>query len=190
MKQTVRTFVAVEIGDAVRDRAEKLIEILGRTDVDVKWVEPQNVHITMKFLGEVALKETPRICDAVKKAAAKVEPFEIEIRGAGAFPNPGKPRTIWLGSGEGDERMRALHKAVESALAKLGFRKDARRFNTHLTIGRVRHGGRDLAELSQLIGQQADFEAGRTKVTELVIFSSDLGPKGPTYAPIGRARLG
>ena len=190
MKQAVRTFVAVEIADAAGDRAEKLIEILGRTDVDVKWVEPRNIHVTLKFLGDVALKETARICEAVKKAAAQVEPFEIELCGAGAFPHPGKPRTIWLGAGEGDERMRTLHKAVESALAKLGFRKDSPRFQTHLTIGRVRRGGRDLAELGELIGQQADFQAGRTKVTELVVFSSDLGSQGPTYAPIGRARLG
>jgi len=189
MKQTTRTFVAVETSPAVRDRTQKLIDRLRATPANVKWVERQNLHITLKFLGDVALNETARVCQAVAKAAENVSPFDLEICGAGAFPNPGRPRTVWLGASQGEEAMRALHKHVESALAKLGFRKDNRAFRTHLTIGRVRRGGIGLAELGQLIRQHADFLAGRTPVAEVIVFASHLGPSGPTYEALGRAKL-
>ncbi len=190
MKQTVRTFVAVETGAAIRGRAEELIETFRAAGADVKWVEPRNIHLTLKFLGDVQMRETARVCEAVQKATADVAPFEIEIRAAGAFPHPGRPRTVWLGAAEGEEQMQALHRAVESALGKLGFRKDARRFSTHLTIGRVRRGGSGVAELGELIRRGADFHAGRMTVAELVVFSSRLGPSGPTYEALGRAKLG
>jgi 2'-5' RNA ligase len=188
MKQTVRTFVAVETAAAVRDRAGELIKTLSAARADVKWVKPGNMHITLKFLGDVALKETARICEAVQKAAAETAPFKLEICGAGAFPNANRPRTVWLGA-QDDEAMRGLHKQIESRLQKLGFRKDGRRFQTHLTLGRVRRGGPEMAELGRLIRENAAFAAGEMTVSEVIVFASHLAPTGPTYEPLGRAKL-
>ncbi len=190
MKQTLRTFVAVEITAEIRDRAAELIRQLQSVPADVKWVEPENLHLTLKFLGEVPLHETPRICEAVQRGAAKVDPFELEVRGAGAFPGAARPRTLWLGAGAGGEEMIVLHKHVEKALGKLGYRTERRRFHSHLTLGRVRRGGPGVAELGELIQQQADFLAGRLKVQQLVVFSSQLDRSGPTYEALGRAKLG
>jgi len=190
MKQTVRTFVAVELNPEVRRRAEELIEQLAAAGADVKWVETHNLHLTVKFLGDVRLQETPAVCKAVEAAAAKVEPFELEIRGAGAFPTARRPRTVWLGAGDGQEPMAVLHKHLETALGKLGFRKEQRRFHPHLTIGRVRRGGPAVAELGKLLEQNADFDAGRISVAGVVVFSSQLGREGPTYEALGRAKLG
>jgi RNA 2',3'-cyclic 3'-phosphodiesterase len=190
MPDTVRTFIAVEISEAVHDRALALAEMLRGAKAEVKWVERHNMHLTLKFLDEVPLSEIARVCEAVQRGVAGVEPFELEIRGAGAFPSPGRPRTLWLGGGAGSEQMGALFGRIEAALAKLRYRKEPRRFAPHLTIGRVRGQGPALAELGNLIRQHADFAAGRSFIDEVVVFSSRLGPQGPTYEALGRARLG
>jgi len=190
MKQTIRTFVAVEINATVRYQAEQLIKRLQAAPTDIKWVEPGNLHLTLKFLGDVAAEEAVGVCNAVGRAAEQVAPFDIELRGAGAFPNVRRPRTLWLGTGSGREPLEALYERLESALRKLGFRRESRRFHAHLTIGRVRHGGSRTTELAELISQHEEFSAGRTTVRELVTFSSQLDRAGPTYEALGRASLG
>ncbi len=189
MKQRIRTFVAVDIDSAVRDRVAGLVGRFRAAGADVKWVQPQNLHITLKFLGDVDAKEIHRVCGAVQDAVADAAPFEFEVRGAGAFPKPNRPRTVWLGIAQGQEEMIDLNQRIEPALEKLGFRREARRFQPHLTIGRVRRGGPAVAELGKLIGEQADVELGLTKVPEVIVFSSELDRSGPTYEALARAPL-
>ncbi len=190
MKSTVRTFVAVEINSDVRDRAAALIERLRASAADVKWVDPHNLHLTLKFLGDVPSNEIPRVCEAVRRGAAKVEPLRLEVRGAGAFPNADRPRTLWLGVGDGEAEMIELHKQIEDALAKLGYRKEHRRFHPHLTIGRVRRSGPNVSDLGNLVGQNADFLAAQVTVAKVVVFSSRLATSGPTHETLSRAKLG
>ncbi len=190
MKNTVRTFVAVEITSAVRDRAGQLIGQLRGAPAEVKWVETHNLHLTLKFLGDVPSREIARVCDAVQRGVAEVAPFELELRGAGAFPNANRPRTLWLGAGGGEQEMIALHGAVEKPLKKLGFRSEHRRFHPHLTIGRVRRSGPGVAELGQLLLQRAEFDAGRFRVDRVTVFSSQLDRSGPTYEALSRAKFG
>jgi 2'-5' RNA ligase len=189
MKQTVRTFVAVEINATNRACAEELVAALKTAGADVKWVAPENLHLTVKFLGDVPLKETSQVCKAVGRGAEGVEPFELELRGAGAFPKASRPRTLWLGAGNGESQMVELHDRVEDALAELGYRKEHRRFHPHLTLGRVRRGGPGLADLAELLAHHADFDAGRLSVRRLTVFSSQLTPSGPIYEVLGRAEL-
>ena len=190
MKQTLRTFVAVEITSAVRSAAEGLIDRLRAVGADVKWVEPQNLHLTLKFLGDVRTSDTAQVCKAVAEGAAEVEPFAIEVRGAGAFPHARRPRTLWVGVGEGETEMVDLHQHVETALAQLGYPKEHRRFHPHLTIGRVRRGGPAVAELGAALDRQRDFAAGRVAVSRLAIFSSRLQRDGPVYEALAHAELG
>ncbi len=187
---TIRTFIAAEMPQSVRSRGLDLIERLRPAGADVKWTAADQMHLTLKFLGDVPATDVPGVCDAVADAASGIEPFEIECGGAGAFPSASRPRTLWLGLTDGHEPMAALHKAVETALADLGFRPEHRRFHGHLTLGRVRQGKRGIAELSQLIEQNSDFPAGAASISELVIFSSELTRQGPIYTVLGRAPLG
>ena len=187
MKKTLRTFIAVEITPAIRSRAGELIAALAGTSADVKWVEPNNLHLTLKFLGDVPQQEIARVCQAMARGAAEVEPFELDVRGAGAFPNAARPHTVWLGAGGGSEPMVVLHDHVEAALAKLGYREEHRRFQTHLTIGRVRGLGPGIAELGSLLQQHADFAAGRMTVGKITLFASTLTPNGPIYEVLGTA---
>ncbi|MEN6451611.1 MAG: RNA 2',3'-cyclic phosphodiesterase [Thermoguttaceae bacterium] len=190
MKKTLRTFVAVEITPAIRARTGELIAALAGTPADVKWVEPHNLHLTVKFLGEVHDRDILDVCRAVKRGTAGLEPFPLELRGAGAFPAAARPRTVWLGAGEGADQMVVLHDRIEANLAELGYREEHRRFQTHLTLGRVRGAGASIVDLGRLIQQQADFAAGQMTVDKVTIFSSTLTREGPIYDVVGTATLG
>jgi 2'-5' RNA ligase len=189
MSEIVRTFVAVEIPLEVKEHARRLIEALRGTPAKVKWVGPDAMHWTLKFLGDVDMLETPKICQAVARAVEPMAPFDVEARGAGAFPDLRRPRTVWIGMGQGSEPMVDMHDRIERELAGLGYRPEGRRFRPHLTIGRVRNSPQGIEELGRLIQEHADFETGLSTVYEVVVFASELGPDGPTHEPLGHAEL-
>ena len=189
MSRAIRTFVAVETSEAVRRRSGELAELLRAAGAEVKWVEPHNLHFTLAFLGDVAESHVPDVCRAVEQSAAPVAPFALAVRGAGAFPNSARPRTIWLGVGQGLPEMIALHDRIERAIAPMGFRPEGRAFEPHLTIGRVKRPTAALDRLASLLDTHADFDAGQTRVDEVVVFASQLRPSGPVYQPLARARL-
>ncbi|MGE0606214.1 MAG: RNA 2',3'-cyclic phosphodiesterase [Pirellulales bacterium] len=188
MQSRVRTFVAVEIGLDIRARATRLIAKLKTTGADVRWVEPDKLHLTLKFLGDVERNDIPAVCNAVLRAAAEVPPFDLESHGVGAFPDLHHPRTIWMGIGQGEAEMAALQAGVEQALADEGYRPEARRFRPHLTLGRVR-GARGADELAAELGGLLDYFGGAMSVDEVIVFSSTLDRRGPTYEPLATAEL-
>ena len=189
MKSTVRTFVAVEIDEVIRRAAADLVDELRAVSSEVGWVAAQNMHLTVKFLGDVAAETNPQVCQAVAEAVADVEIFELEIRGVGAFPNAARPRTLWLGSGAGEEQLAALAERVEKALRPLGFPREGRPFRGHLTLGRVRRPGPGLAALAPMLRQRAALDVGRSRIHEVVVFSSDLQRGGPVYEALARCPL-
>lgn len=184
-----RSFVAVEVPGEIMGQAQKLITRLKQADADVKWVEPHNMHFTVKFLGNVRDNDLGELSLALAQATRDLKPFELEVVGAGAFPNIKRPRTIWLGVREGAEPFVELYEAIEDRLFDLGYRGEGRRFTPHLTLGRVRASSPGAGRLAQLLEENAEFEAGPMYVDEVVIFSSTLGPKGPTYEALGHAEL-
>lgn len=189
MSEVVRTFVAVEIPLDVKERAGRLIRALRETPAKVKWVAPAHLHWTLKFLGDVDMLEIPAVCDAVARAVEPLAAFDVEARGAGAFPDVRRPRTVWIGMERGREQMIELHDAIEFELAKLGYRSENRRFRPHLTIGRVRQSPQGIGELGRLLEKQADFDGGLSLVDEVVVFSSVLSRDGPTYEPLAHVEL-
>lgn len=189
MPNPLRTFVAVEIAAEVRDRIARLIARLQTAQANVRWVAAENLHLTLKFLGDVDITDTPDICTAVARAAADLPPFQFECRGTGAFPNINRPRTLWIGLGVGAEKLSHLQAAIENALENLGYPKELRRFHGHLTIGRIRQGRQGISRLAELLHSGEDLVLGTTRVQEAIIFSSRLGRTGSRYEPLGRARL-
>lgn len=191
MRRRVRTFVAVELPPEVRNRACQLIDSLRRSsEANVRWVTPEQLHWTLKFLGDVDLLEIPEICRRLSQAVAPLPPFDVEAYGAGAFPDALHPRTVWVGMRAGLEAMIALHATVEDVLADLGFRQEQRRFRPHITLGRVRNdaaGGPE--EFAERLKEFADYDGGIASVFEVTVFSSQPGPKGPTYEPLGHIEL-
>src|SRR5689334_17419285 len=113
MSQIIRTFVAVEIPLETKDKARRVISALDTTPAKVKWVEPEHLHWTLKFLGDVDILETPAICEAVTRAVEPLAAFDIEAFGVGAFPDAERPRTVWIGTQDGSEQMIELHDAID-----------------------------------------------------------------------------
>lgn len=190
MKQQVRTFVAVEIDSEVRRAAADLVRELSSSGAGVKWVDMDNMHLTLKFLGDVDMRDMAEVCRTVQDAAANVAAFDFTIAGAGAFPTIDRPRTVWLGVAEGAERLIALQDQIDRALKKIGYPAEARGFKPHLTLGRVKRPGPELAELTASLKNWADFEVGRTRIGHVTVFSSQLAPEGPIYHVLASAPLG
>jgi len=185
----IRTFIAVEITDEIRRRAVELARKLAPAAGDVKWVAAENLHWTMQFLGDVDELEIPAVCKAVADAAAECETFDLAALGAGAFPAADRPRTLWIGAGQGADQMIALHSAIERRLRKRGYRGENRRFVPHLTIGRAGRKSRPQSLAAELAAL-ADFDGGSMRVDEVTVFVSQLTRDGPIYEPLSRAPLG
>jgi 2'-5' RNA ligase len=185
----LRTFIAVAIDKTVRDRTVALQETLARSGVAVKWVEPKNLHLTLLFLGEVEDKTVPEVCRAVADCAGQHPLFEMSIEGAGCFPNLRRPRTLWVGVGEGQQELVALHDALEVPLLSLGcYRREERSYTPHLTLGRVK-GNRPSDRLGDALAKQAGWKGGSVPVKEILVLSSQLRPEGPEYTVLSRAKL-
>jgi RNA 2',3'-cyclic 3'-phosphodiesterase len=188
MKPT-RTFIAIDPGNAIRDRLVALQEKLAKTGADVKWVEHGNLHLTLLFLGEVGQRDLVGVCRAVADAAAKQAAFPMTIEGAGAFPNTRRPRTLWVGVGAGAQEACALHDATESPLLALGcYRREERGFTPHLTLGRVK-GDCETDALGAALTKHAAWSAGETSVREVLVMGSELTSGGPVYTVLSRAKL-
>jgi 2'-5' RNA ligase len=187
--QRVRAFIAVPVASGVAARASELMRRLRDANAAVNWVAPQNLHVTLKFLGETPINEAPEICEAVRRAAEEMPPFDLAFRGLGAFPSPEKPRTIWLGVSEGEAEMVELAERIDSSLAKLGYARELRKFSPHLTIGRVRETLPADHPLHDALAKHVDFDANVMGVDEVVVFASFLDRKGPTYDALGTVEL-
>jgi len=185
----LRTFIAVALPSDLRKRALAVAEQLAVVAPEVKWVEPQSLHWTLQFLGNVDEREIPEVCAAVAEGTHEHEPFDLEIRGAGAFPSPDRPRTLWLGVGQGRDAMIALQASIEKSLEPLGFRGEARRYTPHLTIGRPGRGEPPQALVSEL-ATLTNFDGGTMLVDEVIVYSSERTRQGPEYSPLGFAPLG
>jgi 2'-5' RNA ligase len=184
-----RTFIAIELPQGIRDRLVALQESLATAAPDVKWVEPENLHVTLLFLGEVDDRELPAVCRAVQDAVVGHTPFTLSVEGAGCFPNPRRPRTLWVGVGQGVQEVVAVHDAIEPALLALGcYRREERKYTPHVTLGR-RRGEGPADALAKALARHQTWKAGEATVSEVHVMGSQLTPKGPLYTILGRAKL-
>jgi len=184
----MRTFIAAGITEPVRKEILKIQSALASLSLDAKWVEKENIHITLKFLGEVADKDIMGVISAVRDACAAEDSFYVHISSVGVFPDMKRPRVIWVGVSDGADEIRKLSGEIESSLVPLGFEKERREFSPHLTIGRVRS-LRNTEKLGEGIGKIAHTDCGRMILDEVLIMRSDLTGQGPVYSVLERAGL-
>jgi 2'-5' RNA ligase len=186
----LRTFIAVDIGKPIRDRAVALQEKLAQTSSAVKWVEPENLHVTLLFLGEVDDREVPTICRVVAEQTQRHPAFSLSIERVGCFPNARRPRILWIGVGQGTQELCALHDGLEPPLLDLGcYRREERKYTPHITLGRVKS-ERPADQLAAALATHAGWQGGQTIVNEILVMSSKLTPQGPIYTVLSRAKLG
>ena len=185
----MRAFIAVELPEALRREVAALQDTLKATGADVKWVEPANLHLTLKFLGDIAEIRVTPITEALRTATRHVASFTMRLAGVGAFPSTRSPRVVWVGVKDGQAPLRELAEAVEQACAGAGFPTEGRPFSPHLTIGRVRSQNRVAGLVKQL--QVAAFQGtAPAPVGRLTLVQSTLSPRGPTYTPLADIPLG
>jgi 2'-5' RNA ligase len=172
----------------LRERLEETAAPLRSIAAGVSWVSAANYHLTVKFLGDVDEARIPPIIAAVEAAVAGRDPFDLALRGLGAFPGPGRPRVIWAGVRAGAADLAALAGAVEDRLAALGFPREARSFSAHVTLGRVREPRRDPA-LAAALARAEGVELGAARVDRVVLMQSQLSPRGARYTELAALPL-
>jgi 2'-5' RNA ligase len=184
----VRLFVAIELEEAVRSALAKVqADLKGRCD-GVRWIPSHQLHMTVKFLGEVPDRDVTKVSEAVNSAASKATAFALEISGCGCFPPRGLVRIVWVGANEPTGKLLSCVEAVEGELEAVGFARERRRFSPHLTIGRVRD-DRSGGQIRTAVEAHTYSSLDQT-VRSMTLMSSVLSPKGPTYTPVTVASLG
>lgn len=186
---TTRAFIAIDVDDAVSEHAGELRERLRQAGANVKWVERNRFHLTLKFLGDITDQEIAWVCSRVGGVAKATPAFQLGFRGAGAFPKPETPRTVWLGVDEGADSLIRLQDDLEKQLEEGRFPRETRRFHPHLTLGRVKGSGPEVQRLVDLIAKYERFDAGGSPVAELVVYASELRRTGPDYTVLSRSPL-
>ncbi len=190
---TVRTFIAIELDEELRTNLGRLQASLRQqiSPRSVRWVRPEGIHLTLKFLGDTPQEKVPAIQDALAEATAAVEPFRFSVGGLGCFPNPRRPRVVWVGLQEVTGRLVRLRDAVEAHVAPLGSPTERRSFSPHLTLGRVqRHASKsEVREIGELVATSAIGTIDEMAVTAVSFIKSDLRPSGAVYTTLFAAEL-
>ncbi len=187
-KAAHRVFLAVFPPEGVQRAAHALGESLRRDGDGVSWVKRDNLHYTMRFIGDVGDDGLRRVAEAAATTAERHEAFDAELGGIGAFPNTRKARVIWLGMTAGERAMMELGRDLEAELRRRGFEKAERPFTPHLTLGRARVPGRDWTEELELA--RVAGAVPRFRVDRLLVVESQLSPKGSIYTVKGEGKLG
>jgi 2'-5' RNA ligase len=186
---SIRTFIAVDISDRIRSAAGRLVSGLAGQCEDYTWVDNSQLHITLNFLGEVPDTMVPEICRVTSGAIDGVESFSMHVQGLGCFPATSKPRVVWLGIEEGAEKLIQLNDQIAEALEGLRIPRERKDFVPHLTLGRLKRGGRWNQQLQDSIAQNEAFDGGSCFVEEVVVYSSFLDRSGPSYTAMSRIEL-
>jgi len=179
MGEKIRSFIAIELDAHVRDTLTDVQTTLRRSGAHVKWVKAENIHLTLKFLGDVDEKKISLIKDTLRPPLEKISPFEIQISTPGAFPNMNRPRAIWVGISQGNEVIKTIVQDMEDSLGRVGFKKETRPFASHITIGRVRS-FKNIHQLAKAISETT-LTPLQQSINHITLFKSTLTSSGPIY---------
>ena len=182
-KETIRTFIAVELPQEIHDRLQKLRVHFGASMRDVRWTKHGNVHVTLKFLGDVQVSRIDAISEALRDIAHQFSPFTMSLAGIGAFPNSRKPRIVWVGIEKGANSLIEMAKLIETSMKRLGFPLEKRPFRPHLTVGRVRR-LTDPARMTEALERSEVGELGEFIVERVNLIKSQLDPAGSIYTTL------
>jgi len=180
-----RGFIAIDLASL-----PKLIEFeneIKDTGASVKLVEPKNVHITLKFIGDTEEEKIDEVEEIMKNAVKEVSPFNIQLKSTGVFPNQNYMKVIWIGINNG-EKIGIIANKIDEELSNIGFEKEKRKFSAHLTIGRVKS-AKNKDQLVQIIEKYKEFEFADVKVDSIKLIKSELTPKGPIYTTLKEIKL-
>ncbi len=185
-RDTIRAFICFEISDALRQYLETIIEDGRRFQEAISWTRPGNIHLTLKFLGNIDAQQREAVSGVLQKLTGAFRTFAVNIDRLGAFPNFRRPRVFWAGSHEENPLLQQLVAQLENDLAAFGFEKENRKFTPHLTIGRVKR-----PPIRQTVDflQRFPFEPHTIECREIIFMKSELNPGGAIYTPLATFSL-
>jgi 2'-5' RNA ligase len=189
--EPVRSFIAIELPDDLKLRLTQLVTELKRDGPPaVKWVNPESIHLTLKFLGNIAAERIEAVTGAMEAAARGIAPFRLRAQGLGVFPNLKRAQVAWVGINGEVERLNRLQKQLESELARLGFSPESRAFTPHLTLARLKNYASpdERQHFGRLISSR-EFTAGDIEVAAVSLMKSQLTRSGAIYSRLSRTEL-
>ncbi len=182
----MRTFLALDIDDAMRKALAQVVPDRPVGGAKVRWVAPENLHVTLHFLGEVADERMAEVCDVVEAVAEAGEPFDFTVEGAVCIPPAGrKLRMVWANVTEPTGRLAELHAELGEALEGLGFHQERRAYRPHITLGRVKYARRPDA-VRELVAAHGETRFGVSRADSVTAYGSELRRNGPTYTALSR----
>jgi len=183
----MRTFIALELSSEATKELARLQQEIKEIDIDVKWSEPRNIHLTLKFLGNTEEEKIEEIKNILNEISSDEKPFEITLFKLGAFPNLDYPKVLWVGIDKNCSEVERIAKTLEDNLEKIGFQKEERSFSAHLTLGRVKSGKNKIKLKEKLISSPV--EPKLSVIKSITLFKSELTPKGPIYNSLHEANF-
>jgi 2'-5' RNA ligase len=191
---TLRTFIAIELDEDLKDNLARLQNRLRgeMSPSSVRWVRPEGIHLTLKFLGDTTEEQVEQVKEALARAAAGAGPITFSVGGVGCFPNTRRPRVVWVGLHEPTGALARLRDAVEEQVAPLGFPTEKRPFSPHLTLGRVhrRASKSEVREVGEVVAASAIGDIDEMTATAVFYIQSDLRPSGAVYTTLVSVELG
>ena len=187
----MRCFIAINIDEKIRKALAKLQdELRGKADVnksDVKWVNPDTIHLTLKFLGEAKDEQVVDVCNITGDVASRHKSFQLDVESVGHFGGR-SARVLWVGTGQNSDKLLQLQEDLEQQLDLVGWPRETRKFSGHLTLCRIRN-ARAGVKLAQMISEYKDFKLGTMPADSVSVYQSQLTPKGPIYTVLGKYEL-
>ena len=185
----IRTFIAIKIPEDIQQKLGGVQEKLKQSGAHVSWVKPDNIHLTLKFLGNIEDQQIPDVTACIENSVASIKPFQLQVGYAGAFPNVRFPRVIWVGVTDDEaDSLKTLQTGLSSCLATLGFQDENERFQPHLTLGRVRS-QKNHSNLLRAIEAMVNIWVGQIAVDAVYLIRSELRPTGAEYTDIAKVTL-
>jgi 2'-5' RNA ligase len=184
----IRTFIGIKLSDNLITIISDLQSEMKRINIIAKWVEPENFHISLKFLGNITFKQVEDLKRLLQEIVKNFHPFEIHYKGIGVFPEKGTPRVLWVGCGGDTEMLADLAKEVDKACKKIGVQEETREYTAHLTIARIKT-PENIDKLKQKIKELQDRFFGKQIVNRITFFKSQLTPEGSIYTPLAEFTL-
>jgi 2'-5' RNA ligase len=178
----IRCFISINLDEYTQKKVGDIIDVLNKYEADIKWVNPENLHLTLKFLGNTPEERLNLIKEALENVASKYHPFYTKIKGMGVFPNKRYPRVLWVGV-ENKEILIEIQRQVETEMSFIGYKKEQKEFSPHVTIGRARSSFR-VQNVLECLDSYKDYDFGILCVKNIYIMRSDLNPKGPKYTKL------
>lgn len=180
----IRSFLALDLPEEMREIISRTLEEMRKTHLDIRWVRPDGIHLTIIFLGDVPLESLPRMGDRMGAVCRAFGPFDLALTGPGVFPNNRRPRVLWLGLDGELQRLTAFKEALEERLMPFGIKPEGRNFRPHLTLGRFRGTGSPGSILEETLARFKDLTSGPCIHRELHLYRSDLRPQGAVYTKL------